>query len=123
MGNHNILITNPQGERRHQFSENTSRDECVSWLKEYRPAPIGWSYQIVNLNRKKRKLPEHILVQGFTKEGEFIDQLKANHQSNFGWYTVKMAKRDLRKRGAHYFTRDKVWPNETTEGESQSAAG
>ena len=120
MGNHNILITNPQGERRHQFIENTSRDECRDWLIEYGPAPIGWNYQLINLNKKKRKYPECVLVQGFTQYGELVEQRKARVHTSRGWYTVRMAKRDLLKMGASYFTKEKVWQDAADKSKYQT---
>ena len=115
MANHNVLITNPQGERRNQFHENVSLDDAKDWLEEFGPAPIGWNYQIINTARKKRKQVDHILVQGFGKEGNMIASTRARHRTNYGWYTVRMAKRDLRKLGASYFTQEKVWPDDNTK--------
>ena len=109
MANHNVLITNPQGERKYHFHENVTRKEATAFIEEYGPAPIGWSYQIYNFNRKKRINPEHILIQGFTKDGEFIASTEARHKTNNGWYSVKMAKRDLRKQGASWFTQEKIY--------------
>lgn len=115
MGNHNILITDPKGVRRHQFLENQTMDACKKWLLEYGPAAIGWNYQLINTNKKRRNFPEHILVTGFSKDGEFINQIKARHKTNYGWYTVRMAKRDLRKQGASYFAQEKVWEDHDPE--------
>lgn len=114
MGNHNILIINPKGVRRLQFAEDVSRNECTEWLYEYGPAPIGWHYQIVNNNKKKRLHPDFILVQGFNAENQLVDQRKAKVKHNNGrWYSVRMAKRDARKQGAIWFTREKIWPGES----------
>jgi len=115
MGNHNVLKTNPTGDRSNAFPENVTRDQCVEWLKTYGPAPKGWHYQITNSNRdKKRKHPEHVLVTGFAKDGTFVNHVEARHKTNDGWYTVRMAKRDLRKQGASWFTTEKKW--ETDDG-------
>lgn len=109
MGNYNILVTNTQGDRHLKFQENVPMDDCKKWLEEYGPAPVGWMYQIKNCNKKERVYPDHVLIQGFSKDGQFIASVKARHQTNYGWYTVRMAKRDLRKQGASYFTQEKVW--------------
>ena len=85
-------------------------------MEEYGPAPVGWMYQITNLNRKKRTLPECILLTGFSKDGSFVAQTKARHKTNNGWYSVRMAKRDLRKQGASWFSQEKVWQ----DGEDKS---
>jgi hypothetical protein len=115
VGNHNILITKPNGERRNQFVENLTLDECKDWLNKHSPAPIGWNFQVINLNKKKRNYPLGILITGFSKDGTFIDQTMARHKTNYGWYTVRMAKRDLRKKGASYFAQEKVWDDGTEE--------
>ena len=114
MGNHNILITNPKGERTKKFAEDISLNEAKNWLYEFGPAPIGWQYQITNSARKKKYSPDHILLMGYAKNGEFVASTKANHKTNSGWYTVKMAKRDLRKQGASWFTREKVYSDAAT---------
>lgn len=109
MGNHNVLITKPSGEWRHEFPENVTREEADKWLKTYGPAPQGWKYQIVNLNKPKKVNPDSVLVQGFSKDGEFIASTHARHKTNNGWYSIKDAKRDLRKQGASFFTTEKVY--------------
>lgn len=109
MANHNVLITNPQGDRRYQFVENVSLYEAKDWLTEYGPAPIGWKYQVVNLNKRRRTYADHVLITGFNTEGEFVDQRKARVPTNHGWYTPRMAIRDMRARGASWFTREKIW--------------
>ena len=109
MGNYNILITNPQGERRHQFVDNTGMRECNKWLEEYGPAPIGWFYQLVNLNKKPRIRPDHILICGFNPEGDFVGSVKCHQYINGHWFSPKQAKDTLRKQGAITFTREKVW--------------
>jgi len=123
MGNFNVLITNPQGERSHHFHENVTRSTASKWLFEYGPAPIGWQYQIVNLNKKPRKQTDHILIQGFSKDGDLVGQVKARQKTNYGWYTVRMAKRDLRKQGASYFTQEKVWDHATETGNGAASEG
>jgi hypothetical protein len=121
MGNYNVLITNPLGERSLVFTEGVSQDSAKKWLVDHPPAPVGWHYQMRNTDRKKRRMPESILVTGFTKDGDYVGQMHCNHKTNFGWYTVKMAKRDLRAQGAHRFLREKVWSNgHATEGQSET---
>lgn len=120
MGNYNVQITNPKGETRKEFAENVSLKEAHKWLRMYRPAPIGWKYEVVNVvnpDQRKRKYPDHLLVHGFkvNEEGELelIDSRKARVRHNNGrWYTKKMAKRDSRALGATYFTQEKVWNND-----------
>lgn len=109
MGNYNIVITNPKGEQSLKLAENNTMEYCKKWYEEFGPAPIGWNYQIKNMNKKPREYPDHILIQGFGKDGSFITSTKARHKTNNGWYSVRMAKRDLRKQGASYFTQEKVW--------------
>lgn len=115
MGNHNILITNPKGERRHQFIENQLMRVCRDWMDVYGTAPIGWNYQIVNLNKKARKNLDHILIRGYgpnreTGDIELLDERKARVKHNNGrWYTPRMAKRDARAQGAIWFSREKVY--------------
>jgi hypothetical protein len=115
MGNHNVLIVNPKGERRHQFAENVSLDVARDFIHEYGPAPIGWHYQIVNLNKRKRRLPDHVMVFGLkavadTNEVVIVDERKARVKHNNGrWYTPRMAKRDARAQGAQWFVTKKVW--------------
>lgn len=115
MGNHNILITNPKGERKHQFAENVRMEECKEWLQEYGPPPLGWKYQIVNLNKRNRVYPEYILLMGYkdNDEGyELVDTRKARVKNNKGgWYTMRRAKKDARMQGATWFTREKIWKN------------
>jgi hypothetical protein len=116
MGNHNILITNPKGERKHQFADNVSLDKCKDYLEEFGPAPIGWHYQIINANKKKRTYPKYILLQGYkdTDDGsyELVDTRKARVKMNSGrWYSMKRAKKDARAQGATWFTREKIWPS------------
>lgn len=113
MGNHNVLITNPKGGRRYQFPETVSLDVCRDFLIEFGPAPIGWHYQIVNLNKRKKKNPEYVLIQGFDEDNTLVDQRKTRVRHNNGrWYTPRMAKRDARKQGAIWFTREKVFKEE-----------
>lgn len=120
MGNHNVQITNPDGQKRLYFEENATRDICEEVYKHLCPIAKGWNVQIVNLNRKNHQLkPDYILVIGKDKDGNFISTTKAGHKTNFGWYTVKMAKRDLRKQGASYFTTEKVWE----DGEGEQSPG
>lgn len=109
MGNHNVLITNPKGERVHQFRDNVSLDQCKEWIEEFGPAPIGWHYQIINLNKKPRKYPDYILLKGYDAEGELKDIRKVGVKHNRGWYTPKKGKRDGRRQGAIWFSREKVW--------------
>ena len=112
MGTHyNILITNPIGVRTYLFIDPVSLDICKEWRATYQP-PKGWFYQTINLQRKVRLKFDHILITGFTPSGEFIAQVEAGHKTNNGWYSVKMAKRDLRKQGASWFKREKVWFND-----------
>lgn len=116
MPNHNILITNPQKEQSFQFRENVTREECEEFVRKYVPVAKGWSYQIVNLNRKNHTPnPDWVVVTGISKDGEFIHSLKAGHKTNNGWFTIKMAKRDLRRQGASFFVLEKVW----CDGESE----
>lgn len=114
MANHNVLITNPQGERRHEFVDNRTRAECQSWMTVFGPAPIGWKYQIINLHKNERKYPNHIEITGYklNEEGEeeVVDVRKARFQHNNGhWYTPKQAKKDARGQGAQWFKRKKVF--------------
>lgn len=114
MGHHNVLITNPQGERRHQFEENVSMQECRDWMNQFKPAPKGWLFQIVNLGKKPRVYPDHIIIRGFkyNEQGGMVhvEDRKARILYNNGrWYTPRMAKRDARAQGAVQFTRIKVW--------------
>lgn len=109
MGNHNVEIINPQHEKTRHFEENKSLQECQKFMKEIGNPPKGWVYQIINTVKKDVSKPEFILVQGFTKDGVLVGQTRAGHRSNWGWYTVKMAKRDLRRQGATYFTRENIW--------------
>lgn len=97
MGNYNVLITNPQGERRHYFHENVGMDEAKKFLREYGAAPIGWFYQLVNLNKQKHYKLKEISVLGYTEDGSFKDERKAGIKMNDGkWYRPRHAKRDIR---------------------------
>lgn len=110
MGNHNVLITNPKGEKRLQFSEDTSRWSCKKWLEEYGPAPIGWFYQIINNNKNKRKHPLYTILKGLDIEGEVVDIRKARIKlNNNSWYTLRRAKRDSKRLGSITFKREKIW--------------
>ena len=122
MGNHNVEITNPDGKSHLYYLENTTHDYCRKFLVEYGPAPIGWRYRIVNVNKKIRPRPEHTLIQGFKRNEEggfnFVASKKVFVQTNGHWYTPKMAKRDLRKMGAEWFTREKVWKQESCDAQT-----
>jgi hypothetical protein len=104
------------GQPQHQFADNVSLDKCKDYLEEFGPAPIGWHYQIINANKKKRTYPKYILLQGYkdTDDGsyELVDTRKARVKMNSGrWYSMKRAKKDARAQGATWFTREKIWPS------------
>ena len=109
MGNHNILVTNPKGTRTYVFADNLTRRECQDHLDEIAPAPIGWYYQIVNLNKKPQRRPLYTLIQGFTRDGELVGQRKAHIHYADRWEAPKRVKRELRALGAVSFSREKVW--------------
>jgi len=114
MGNHNIQIMDPKGNKKLHFPEDTSFKECRKWLVEFGPAPIGWHYNIVNHNKKPRKYPAYIRLLGFDLKGKLIDERKARVEMNDGkWYTVRKAKRDARALGANVFVKQKVWQDGT----------
>lgn len=112
MGNHNIEIVDPKGGKKLVFPEDVLLQECKEWLSEYRPAPIGWHYNIVNHNKKPRKYPDYVMMLGFDPDGKLVDERKARVRTNHGrWYTPRMAKRDARAQGASFFIRQKVFLN------------
>lgn len=112
MGNYNILITNPSGGRRHQFAENQGMRECKDWMEEFGPAPIGWAYQIVNMNKRPEKLLDHVEIKGYKEDGTIVGTYRANKlEDGVRSLSPKEAKKTLRALGAVYFTRNKVWEN------------
>lgn len=116
MGNHNVQVTNPKGARNYVFLDNQTLDVCQKWLRETAPAPIGWTYEVVNLNKKVRKQPQYILITGWkdTPEGpdgyKVVGQRRAKTRMTNGQFlTGKMARRQLKAEGAMWFTHDKIW--------------
>ena len=110
MGNYNVVVTNSKGDRKNIFPENVPMDVAKKWVADRVPAPIGWQYQVLNLNKKPRVHPEHVLVLGFNQEGELVDERKTRVILNTGhYYTPKRAKKHMRAMGAITFTREKVW--------------
>jgi len=122
MGNHNVKITNPKGEWRYHFAEPVTLYVAKDFLTKYGPAPIGWQYQVVNLNKKRRKYADYIVITGFDTQGDFVDQRKARVQTSNGWYTPRMAIRDMRALGASWFCREKVYTQEVSQEYSHEVA-
>lgn len=117
MGNFNIKITTVgTGQTRLLFADSLSRGQCQDWLDEMAPAQIGEKFQLVNLSPPKRKYPDHIEVTGYDENNEVIAFLTAGvKHANGKHYTVRMAKRDARAKGAKWFKTRKVWDNAQPE--------
>lgn len=127
MPNYNIFITSPKGDRRYEFHENKTMDECKKWVDTYGPAPIGWKYQVVNRNKTPRRRPLYTVLHSWVlNDGnlEYFDNRKVFVQLNDGsWYTPKRAKQDLRAMGATKFQREKVWEEFESPDEAWTVVG
>ena len=112
MGNHNIRITYPDGHKVNVFLENTTRQICMDWIEENKPAQIGEHHQIVNFKKPPKKYPAYYLVTGYDENDEVKAVTEAGKKLSSGeWYTKRIAKRDGRALGAKRFKVEKVWSN------------
>lgn len=107
---YNVQIRSPSGDTEMALKEEVSLDDAKLLRKEFRKDALkGWSYTIINTQPRARKHLEHVVVNGFDRKGSLVDKRLARVKTNQGWYTPRMAKRDMRALGASWFTRENVY--------------